>query len=345
MLKLYTDQTFLNEEHRKYVFPLLFDMHFLKKADINEYYNLVEDIAVCDIVVFPLDYNRFRLFDKAFSSLLNLSRTYSKPIWLYTAGDFGFTVFIPNSYNFRLGGFHSKLDDNTFIMPSFINDPYDKIAEKTFVAIKKSPKPTIGFVGHAHAGLVKLLKEYLNYLKLSFKRFFGKRPFDAQPFYPSSVKRAYYLNKLKSDHRLETNFIFRKKYKAKDRSLKDKTKITQEFYNNIFDNLYTFCSRGVGNFSVRFYETLASGRIPILLNTDCRLPLSDRIAWEDHCIILNEVEENKDEIQEQILKFHNAKSNQELADIQANNRLLWKDYLKRRNYFIHVHDIFISKNE
>jgi hypothetical protein len=112
------------------------------------------------------------------------------------------------------------------------------------------------------------------------------------------------------------------------------------FYNNIFNNIYTFCIRGFGNFSVRFYETLAVGRIPVLLNTDCRLPLTDSIDWKKHVVILNE--SKKESLVKQILDYHNSKSNNEIMIIQKNNRLLWEAYLRRHSFFMKVHDEFTS---
>ena len=38
MLKLYTDKTFLNEQHRSKVFPLLFDLFYLK-SEIKAVHN------------------------------------------------------------------------------------------------------------------------------------------------------------------------------------------------------------------------------------------------------------------------------------------------------------------
>ena len=42
--------------------------------------------------------------------------------------------------------------------------------------------------------------------------------------------------------------------------------------------------RGGGNFSKRFYETLAMGRIPALVDTDCLLPFESTMTWKDHIV-------------------------------------------------------------
>lgn len=341
MLKLYTDISFLTENNRSKVFPLLFDLHYVKNEQLLGFYELVDSVSDCNIVVFPIDYGSFFRYKKTFLKLLTEAKNNKKPIWLYTAGDFGFTVHIPNSYNFRLGGFHSKLGDNAFVIPSFINDPYGTVLRHSLSVLKKEEKPSIGFVGHAKTGVAKYAKSYFSHLKLRFKYIVKSAYFDKQPFYPSGIKRAKYLNTLKRSENLDTNFILRDNYRAGAKDQKTKEETTVEFYNNIFDNLYTFCIRGVGNFSVRFYETLAVGRIPILLNTDCRLPLSNLIDWNKHVLILDP--SSKVSLENQILQFHEAKSHEELSEIQKNNRKIWQTHLRRHSYFIKVHDIFAEQ--
>lgn len=342
MLNIYTDTHFLTETHRREVFPLLFDIWFLKSEKLNKYYKLVETVEACDVVVFPINYTSFLKDRVVFNNLLKTANNNNKPIWIYTSGDFGFTNYINNSYTFRLGGFNSKLNQFNFIIPSFINDPY-KLLKKDFSALKKEQKPTIGFVGHAQSGVVKYCKEWFNYFKLNVKRTIKKTLADKQFFYPSSIKRAYYLNLLSNNKNLNTNFILRNNYRAGIQTEAAKQKTTQEFYNNMYSNAYTFCSRGVGNFSVRFYETLAMGRIPILLNTDCRLPLDKTIDWKQHCVIIEENEvKNMSEI---ILEFHNSKTEEEFLVLQEANRLLWETKLKRHQYFIEFHNYFINKSE
>ncbi|MBP0904536.1 exostosin family protein [Mariniflexile gromovii] len=341
MLKLFTDQTFLTEAHRKSVFPLLFDLHYLKNKELSDYYVLSNHVSSCDVLVFPINYSQFIKFPKAFKSLLQLAKKHNKPIWMYTGGDYGFTTYIKNSYTFRLGGFDSKLDASTFIIPSFVNDPYQDMLHQGFSTLKKDKEPTIGFVGHAKSGVFKYTKEVLSHFKFKFRRTMGFVLADKQPFYPSSIKRAGYLHKLRLLKGLKTNFILRNHYRAGVQTEADKQTSTQEFYNNIFNNAYTFCSRGVGNFSVRFYETLAVGRIPILLNTDCRLPLNDLIDWSKHIVVLDT--KKKESFEQQILEFHNALNDLEFEKLQESNRTLWETHLVRPSYFIKIHDAFLNK--
>ncbi len=340
MLKLYTDLGFLNDSYRRMVFPLLFDLIFIKDEKLQSIYKLVTVLQEADIVVCPINYSAFFKHNTALLSLVEGAKKYNKPLWIYTAGDYGLTVSIENVYTFRLGGFHSELGAKTLTIPSFINDPYTTFLKTTFKVLSKTEQPTVGFVGHAKSGSIKYIKEYINHFKYVVKRLTNTIKEDKQGFYPSSNKRAKYLAILENSNQLKTNFILRDQYRAGLHHELTQKESSEQFYANIYDNLYTFCLRGVGNFSVRFYETLAVGRIPILLNTDCRLPLSDEIDWENHIVIV-ELSEHKT-VEEQILEFHESKSTNEIENIQKENRALWSNYLRRDSFFKHIHDKFIE---
>lgn len=338
MIKLYTDNRYLTEVYRRQIFPLLFDLVYKKSSFISKYYVLVNSPQESDVIVIPIDYTSFKRHTTAHNNLLNQSKQLEIPLWIYTAGDYGYTTKIANSITFRLGGFASKLSETTFILPSFINDPYDEFLSQEFSVLKKNIKPSIGFVGHAQSGLQKYLKESLSYVKHNLKSIITGALIDKQPFYPSSIKRAKYLEHLSQCQGLNTKFILRDNYRAGANTTNSKRKSTEEFYNNIVNTAYTFCIRGVGNFSVRFYETLAVGRIPILLNTDCKLPLENSIDWSKHCLILDVT--SKISIENQIVNYHESLSNEDFETLQKSNRLLWLNMLTREHYFLQIYKHF-----
>ncbi|WP_395044933.1 exostosin family protein, partial [Flavobacterium sp.] len=216
----------------------------------------------------------------------------------------------------------------------FINNPYEKLS-KPFYKTQKKEKPLIGFVGNANGSLKKYVTELYFYILYTFKKLLNSIQTDSQKFYPSSIKRYYYLKKLSKSNKIETNFIFRKKYRAGIKSEAEKIKTTQEFFENLYNCPYTFCLRGAGNFSVRFYETIAMGRIPVIVKTDFRLPLNSLINWEKHCVLIEENNFIAD-----FLQFHSNITPYDFEQMQINNLTLWKDILKRESYFITIASIF-----
>ncbi|WGF92732.1 exostosin domain-containing protein [Aequorivita marisscotiae] len=331
----------MTEKNRKYVFPLLLDLHYVKNDVLKTCYKIVNHIEAANIIVVPLEYSySMKKYNNIVQDLINQALKIGKPIWVYSGGDFGYSLKNQNVYNFRFSGFKSKLNRRTFLLPAFVNDPYGLHINKEFSTINKQPKPKIGFVGQAKGGFLKYLKELLSFAKTNIKRFVIKQLRDYQAFYPSITKRAKYLELLKKSNHLQTHFILRNSYRAGVKTLAEKHKTTQEFYQNIYNNPYTFCLRGAGNFSVRFYEVLATGRIPILINTDCLLPLDNKINWDKHCLIINEA--NIKTMPETIVQFHAKLSNQDFLKLQKSNRELWNNYLRRHTYFKEVHDIFCN---
>lgn len=337
MLKLYTDTTCLIPENRKFIFPLLLDLCYINNVNLLTKYTIVNDIKDCDIAVVPIDiarYDRTKSQEKL-SAFIKKANKYDKKVWIYSGGDFGRTIRNTNNvYTFRLGGFESKLDEKTFIFPSFISDPF-RYLNTGFVPLKKKDKPQVGFVGHANNSFVKRSKEIIIFLKYNMKRWLGKIQTDYQSFFPSSLKRFKLLKKLENSDLISTDFIYRNSYRAGVQNEEDLRRTTTEFFENIVRNPYTFCMRGAGNFSVRFYETLAMGRIPLIVDTDFRFPLAGQIEWEKHCLICKE-----DSIVDTLIDFHQKISSDDFELMQRNNRDLWVKHLEREAYFLNIHSIF-----
>ena len=55
----------------------------------------------------------------------------------------------------------------------------------------------------------------------------------------------------------------------------------QEYIDHLMRNDYILCPRGGGNYSHRVYETMAAGRIPVLIDTDLVMPFPDVIPWQE----------------------------------------------------------------
>ena len=57
------------------------------------------------------------------------------------------------------------------------------------------------------------------------------------------------------------------------------------YYNNMLDNDFILCCRGAGNWSIRLYETMCAGRIPVVLDTDIVFPKELHIDWNNLIIV------------------------------------------------------------
>ena len=103
---------------------------------------------------------------------------------------------------------------------------------------------------------------------------------------------------------------------ASDPEIKQKS---FNFNENMKSSEFVFCPRGNGNFSIRFYETLLSGRIPVVVKSDNELPFNRYIDWNKLCVI----SENKDTLVEDIINFH---KNNNLIKIQKKCKETFQKY-------------------
>jgi hypothetical protein len=98
----------------------------------------------------------------------------------------------------------------------------------------------------------------------------------------------------------------------------------KEFQDNIKNSHFTLCNRGAGNFSMRFYETLSAGRIPLILDTDLVLPYEDKINWDDF-IIKGKTE---DEIVDKLLDWWETK---DIILAQRTCRKIYEEYFGQKS--------------
>jgi len=185
-------------------------------------------------------------------------------------------------------------------------------------------KIEIGFCGQATRNPLKFLKDWYTIESLRFKKKNRKSPFLYIPRFLPAFERGRLLRNLENSKGLKTNFLLRSHYKAGATTASDKIKVEREFYENIYNNLFTLCLRGMGNYSVRFYQTLAMGRIPILIDTDSNLPFSDQINYKN--IVVKIPFSDRFKTEDYLIDFLKNKTNSDLVKIQEECRKVWVDY-------------------
>lgn len=132
------------------------------------------------------------------------------------------------------------------------------------------------------------------------------------------LKKIYETKDIKTDFKLRNGFWA---------PGVEKDKAREEFIQNIKDNLFTFCYRGAGNFSYRFYETLMMGRIPLLIDSDGVYPFENLYNFNNHCLYLKREDLNNfGDI------FKSFVENNDLIKMQKNNHELWKKHFSAEGF-------------
>ena len=277
-----------------------------------------------DIFILPLTWNYyFEMNNIEFAlSLIKEYTKFGKPIFTWAGGDFKLNIPSGDFFLLQNSCYSSKRRHLEYVYPSIIRDPFEYLKIESIRVLEKNSYPKIGFCGFADNSWIN---KVLNKAKSQIYRLNHKynRPYIdlSVPLSGSSLRRLL-INKIKNSENLEDNFIVRSSYGGQSKS---NQQYKLEYWNNMLLSPYILCVRGAGNFSVRFYESLAMGRIPIFINTDSVLPFDNLINWEKHCVIIQEDE--IDNLNKIILKFHNNLTHEKFYNIQYANRLLWKEML------------------
>ena len=344
-MKIYYPKSHYNKAHRGLLFPLLkpfikaegfTDAERIATYGISEGdFELTECLEETDVVILTMAWNYYvkTKQESLAIAFVNECGALNKKVIAFNAGDFGVRIpYYGNLIVLRPSGYKSKFTNNEYAFPALIADPLkkyfktDKIFERPY-----ETKAVVGFCGQANPSAFNAAKEVFKTSLRNLKSFIGKSKDEPQQLLSTSYLRASILNTLQKSHTLKTNFIFRKKYRAGVTQDKDSHQTTLEFYDNLRDSDYVVCVRGAGNFSVRFYETLAMGRIPIFINTDSPLPQENMVDWNEHVVWVDYKE--RTQVAKKVKEFHEALSKNDFIDLQHANRTLWQEKLTMEGFF------------
>jgi hypothetical protein len=220
-------------------------------------------------------------------------------------------------------------------MPAWSEDVIQTRYDGQQILRDKQEMPIIGFCGYAmtrSSQLTENIKDIGRYLKDGIAQTQQK-----QKKRRYHVMRGNILRTLSKSQLIRSNLIIRKRFYGEINE-QDRAKHQQEYIENMITSDYVLCIRGAGNFSYRLYETLACGRIPVFINTDCVLPYDFIIDWKQYCVWIEEDE--IDQIDQKVREFHDRLSPQEFIDLQKKCRQLWEEYLSPHGFFANFYRHF-----
>ncbi len=344
-MKLYYPKSHYNTSYRSELFPLL--KPFIKEAAFTDEqriaiygvsakdFEIADTFHGADVCILPMSWNYYMQTHqlKQASEFITESKTQQKIVWSFISGDHGLKIL---DYNhvvvFRLGGYQSKHLKEHQGLPVFIEDYLSKHhLLDNYLPKEYNSQPVVGFCGQANSSKKQFYIDIVKKLWFNLKSICGLSNYETETLLPTSFLRAKLLKCLRKAKDINDCFVLRKQYRAGVITEKQNNKTTLEFYNNILDSHYILCVRGCGNFSVRFYETLMMGRIPIYVNTDGFLPFSNMINWKQHVVWVEP--EEQQQIAEKVLSFHSQLTPESFFKLCESNRKLWENKLTLNGFF------------
>lgn len=261
----------------------------------------------------------------------------------WTKGDMEITPDFKHFHLFRNGGYLSKNKGNEFLFPPFFADPLHMYYDmKLTYHEKKTPMAVVGFCGQGQATVGKLVVDLIRNTSRIVKKAFNRWPYDLEENRSSTYDRSLILDALERSKDVVTNFIRHKKYRAGTRSKEDKEKSSREYFNNLKESQYILCYRGAGNYSVRLYETLAAGRIPLIVTSDNNLPYPGIINWNKFPVIAFK---DYKKIGRIVYDFHASLTDEEFNQLQRHTRKVFEQHISYKGFMATFMSIYSRLKE
>lgn len=330
LLKVYIGELVDNLEYLEILNP---NLGFKKRKNIfgdqdifddvvEPFVEVVDRVEVADYILIPHNYFRVKSNREYMDEYLDLSLKFTKKIIIFAIGDSAEDIDIPNSIILRMSRYKKDKRDNEIIIPAYAADlSYGK----ELVYRSKAKIPTAGFCGWASvSGIIQktifLIKNHV-LLHGPYRQglYFRKRAIDI-------IRKSKIVN---------SNFIIRSFYSANQSTIKlDPRSAREEYRSNIVNSDFILAPKGDGNYSVRFFESLSLGRIPVLIDTDCPLPLEDLLDYSKFTIRVSYKDiKNLDNI---IYRFYNNLTEDGWLNMQKEARKAFDQHLRIDVFFRYI---------
>jgi Exostosin family len=291
-----------------------------------------------DVAVLPFDWE----FTTWSAATLDLALAFAtraqeadKPMVIFYESDVLMEVPVENSLVFGASMYRSRRTPRDFALPGWTEDLLTKYRGGKLDVRRKRPRPTVGFCGYAPPlgmplGKAKI-KENVRWIlnRTGTIRYMRVRAL------PGSYARVQALRRIQRSPHVDTNFVVRPFIMGTSITNPIAPEIVlptrHEFLQNLVESDYVLCVRGWGNYSHRLYETLACGRIPLFIDTDCVLPFDFAIDWKRFCVWVDQTDLRS--VADRVAEFHASISGEEFEELQVACRRLWEEWLSPEAFF------------
>ncbi len=309
-----------HKSSRAYAYDLMEKYQFSKND-----FTLINAIADADYVLVPHNYRKLMMADPAkFAAIAADAQKAHKPLLVDASGDIEWPVPVQNAVVLRLSQYRYAVTPNEVTIPFWADDLLEVYYGGQEQLREKHERPSVGFAGWTHAPFLQRAKTALKELPVTLAGLVDpKRRAEHKGLY----FRARALAALEHCPRVDAHILARASYSGHAATLQGSFEESRrQFVENLHDSDYALIVRGDANSSVRFYEALSLGRIPLFLDTACVLPLEDKINYRDFCVFVDHTDLPR--IGDILADFHAHCSPEHFIDMQKKARAAYAHYLR-----------------
>ncbi len=289
---------------------------------------IVEDPSQADFILCPHNFPLVKMRGTYLQKLTDLSQNQAKKVIVFWHGDNTDEVDIPNSVVFRTSQYKHLKADNEIIMPPYTPD---LMKGREHTIRHKAKTPVVGFCGWAkYKNHKNRFGTIAKNILIDFKRLALIKSNLAVHKKGLTFRRKA-CRTLKDSHLIEANFILRKSYSGSPHTIKiDPKEGREEYIQNMIDSDFPLAVKGDGNYSYRFYEALSLGRPPVFIDTDCILPLENKINYDEFIIRVSYKDVSK--IDQIVGSFYEKLDEDTFVGMQKKAREAFEKYLSVESF-------------
>lgn len=297
-----------------------------------EHAEFVDTLDAADAVVLP---NNFLKLDEAATEYIARYAKESRvPVFVFSFGDLTHALkFDPRVYVLRLSTYRTLMTPKDILVTTTIDDP----SPSGIILRPKTEVPTISFCGQAsYATRMQWFRYYVKVILYHASSL-------VYPAFLARLVGVYWrrraLRTCTGTGMVHLNAIVRGSFSGAASTVElPPEEARKQFVENMRESDFVLAPKGDGNYSNRFVEALASGRIPVVIDTDMPLPLEADVDYAKICIRvpMHEV----DTIPTRIRAFYDALSSEEWEARQHLARDTFKRYLRQDACFKRIYESF-----
>jgi hypothetical protein len=302
-------------------FHELFERH---SFDTN-LYQIVEDPKTADMVFLPYSYSVTTKFAPELLPMCQKEATANNlPLLIDGSGDTDWQIDMPNTFVLRHGGYRFSKKPNDIQIPFFADDLLEAFCSNQLELRTRSEIPSVSFAGWASLSLKQEIRATLKELPDRVRGVFDSR-------YVAKKKGIFFrrsaVKALKNSELVKTNFLIRTSYSGHtDTAQKSPTELRREFIDNMLGSDYCLDVRGDANNSIRLFEILSLGRVPVIVDTERNLPFIDKIDYSAFSLIVDLRDMRR--LPEIIANFNASISDEQFKEMQKKARETFLNYFR-----------------
>jgi Exostosin family len=318
----------------------------------TSYYTITEEVQAADVVFLPYRYDWcLRRHKDLFAECKAFAMAHNLPLLVDGLGDGETPVGDDTTYVLRYGGYrfltedlsdwglppHIRWEKNRIEIPTQADDLLLRCADNTLtIRPKTEGKPVVGFAGMTWTTFKNMLGDRKREFPLYIRGLFDRRFFAMSN---GIFWRRKALRVLKRSDKIVLNSKARHFFSGSAVSVKGSMKeVQQEFVQTILHSDYALDVRGYANASVRLYEILSLGRIPVIIDTERILPFADVVDYKSFSLIVDYRDIRK--LPQIIADFHASLSDEQFQNMQRKAREAYVNHFRVDAHMPHIIDEF-----